>query len=132
MGIICTAGRIIYMISPNRVLTPHEVTDACSARVAVHDVMRAAPIVEWLGKGQKERKDTIYFVREFGIDPDIQYSILQTMMDNGEHFPIIWAGRPIAQHDWYIDSIGRKIDMWEPITGQVTWCETTVTFRAYQ
>lgn len=131
MGFIGSFGPLVYIVSHERVLTYSELEETVKGRWANHEPLNNLVLSEFLGPGQDEKTVKMIFSRVLGTSPDASFARLRSLARSGEHFPIIHAGVPLGNTDWYIDSITSTSTVFLPADGSVQWRECEVKVKEY-
>ena len=96
---------MVFVASEQELRTPADFARSGSARWEEHKLHLHKPAGEFSGAELDKISFKIHLSSIHGISPEDEIKTLWAMMENGEIFPLILAGKPITENSWLIESL---------------------------
>jgi len=125
-------GDLAFEVSGVGALTFSELSQDSSGRWAVHEIINAEPITEFLGPGQDSVSISIILSEMLGVKPQDEYERLRQFVREGQNNPLILQGKPLSGNLWYVETISGASSQFAAGTGDVLWMTLTIDFKEYR
>ena len=123
-------GDIVFVVSPNYMLTPMDHERESTGRWTEHDLLMRKPVSQFGGPGLEKLTFSIILDAAHNIDVAKQLEKLRKMRDTGAVFPLIIGGKPVSQCYWRLDSIKEAGHYWTA-DGRLLQCTPSLTLTEY-
>ena len=123
-------GDIVFVVSPDYMITPMDYERESAGRWTEHDLLMRKPVSQFGGPGLEKLSFSIILDAVHGIDVAEQLKKLRVMRDTGAVFPLIIGGKPVTQSYWRLDSIKETGHYWTA-DGRLIQCTPALTLTEY-
>ena len=123
-------GDIVFVVSPNYMLTPMDYERESAARWTEHELLMRKPVSQFGGPGLEKLTFSIILDAAHNIDVAKQLEKLRKMRDTGAVFPLILGGKPVSQSHWRMDSIKETEHYWAT-DGKLIQCRADIALTEY-
>ena len=123
-------GDIVFVVSPDYMITPMDYERESAGRWTEHDLLMRKPVSQFGGPGLEKLSFSIILDAVHGIDVAEQLKKLRVMRDTGAVFPLIIGGKPVTQSYWRLDSIKETGNYWTA-DGRLLQCTPSLTLTEY-
>jgi phage protein U len=87
-------------------------------------------VAEFLGPDLRTINLTIIFSSWLGTIPDVEFEIMASASEKGEHYPLILLSNVVNMRDYYIESLSATSSDFN-LLGASIHLEANVTFKEY-
>lgn len=123
-------GDIVFVVSPNHMITPMDYERESAGRWAEHELLMRKPVSQFGGAGLEKLSFSILLDAGHGIDVTRTLKKLRVMRDIGAVFPLIIGGKPIARNEWRLDSLKESAHYWAA-DGKLIQCTVALSLTEY-
>ena len=123
-------GDIVFVVSPDYMITPMDYERESAGRWTEHDLLMRKPVSQFGGPGLEKLSFSIILDAAHGIDVAEQLKNMRVKCDKGAVFPLIIGGTPVTQSYWRLDSIKETGHYWTA-DGRLLQCTPSITLTEY-
>lgn len=102
--------KIIFAVSPEKVLTFNKLQKTTKGRWASHDIIGKTPKAEFLGPGQGSLSFSIYVTVMHNVNPKQVIQELNEAAEQGTPLTFILGSSKVGKNKWVIDSVSEAWD----------------------
>lgn len=123
-------GNVVFVSSDTKLLTPANITRSYKARWEDHNLHLRKPSSEFAGADLESLSFKISLSSMHGINPIDEIETIRKMMENGEVFPLVLAGKPISENYWRIEDFSVDNTYFDG-SGNMIFANLSVNLKEY-